>query len=256
MDLDRIAPIDIAEYQNVFLLTGAGISVASGLSTYRGPGGLWERADVARIADARNLPDTLPDLWRLYRMRRTQALAAEPNAAHRAIAELQRRSAGSRCITLVTQNVDGLHQRAGSMDVLEMHGSAFRTRCLDRRCSLEPFRDEQIYDQVPTCPVCGGPLRPDVVLFSETIPGRVLNRIVEALATCNLFISVGTSGVVAPAAEFVRGAAYVGARTIHINVEPTDPPNPFFTEEFVGRSEEVLPRLFRWEGSDVGRLGG
>jgi len=244
VDINRIAPINIAEYQNLFLLTGAGISVASGLSTYRGPGGLWEKADVARIADAANLPGTLPDLWRLYKMRRAQALAAEPNAAHRAIAELQRRWGNIHRVTLVTQNVDGLHQRAGSIEVLEMHGSAFRTRCLDRRCSLEPFRDENLYDQVPACPVCGGPLRPDVVLFSETIPGRVLNRILQELSTCDLFVSAGTSGVVTPAAEFVRGAAYAGARTININIEPTDPPNPFFTEEFVGKAEEVLPRLF------------
>jgi NAD-dependent deacetylase len=125
-----------------------------------------------------------------------------------------------------------------------MHGSAFRTRCLNRKCSLEPFPDENLYDRVPTCPVCGGPLCPDVVLFSETIPGRVLECILRGLSDCDLFLSVGTSGVVAPAAEFVRGAAYVGARTINVNIESTDPPNPFFTDEFVGKAEEILPRLF------------
>jgi NAD-dependent deacetylase len=247
MTAAAIEPIDLAAYRRIFLLTGAGISVASGLSTYRGPGGLWEKADVARIADAANLPGTLPDLWRLYKMRRAQALAAAPNAAHRSLAELPRRWGDSHQITLVTQNVDGLHQRAGSGDVLEMHGSAFRTRCLSRKCSLTPFHDENLYDAVPTCPLCGGPMRPDVVLFSETIPSQVLDRVLRELSACDLFISVGTSGVVAPAAEFVRGAAYVGARTININVEPTDPPNPFFTEEFVGKAEEVLPRLFGFD---------
>jgi NAD-dependent deacetylase len=244
MTADAIEPVDLAAYRSIFILTGAGISVASGLSTYRGPGGLWEKADVARIADAANLPGTLSDLWRLYKMRRAQALAAQPNAAHHAIAELKQRWGDSRRITLVTQNVDGLHQRAGSTDVLEMHGSAFRTRCLRRNCSLAPFPDESLYDAVPACPVCGGPMRPDVVLFSETIPGGLLNRLLRELSACDLFVSVGTSGVVAPAAEFVRGAAYVGARTINVNVEPTDPPNPFFAEELVGKAEEILPRLF------------
>jgi NAD-dependent deacetylase len=150
-------------------------------------------------------------------------------------------------VTLVTQNVDGLHQRAGSTDVLEMHGFAFRTRCLRRNCSLKPFRDERLYDAVPACPVCGGPMRPDVVLFGEDIPRRVLDRVLRELSACDLFVSVGTSGVVAPAAEFVRGAAYVGARTINVNVEPTDPPNPFFADELVGKAEDILPRLFRLE---------
>jgi len=247
MDLDRIAPIDIAEYQNLFILTGAGVSVASGLSTYRGPGGLWEKADVARIADARNLPGTLPDLWRLYKMRRAQALAAEPNAAHRAIAELQRRWGGSRVITLVTQNVDSLHQRAGSPEVIELHGSAFRTCCTNSRCTAPSFWDEALYEDVPLCPECGHPLRPAVVLFSESLPAEASWRAKRALRDCDLFLSIGTSGVVWPAADFVRAADYVGARTINVNVEPTDPPNPYFHEEYIGKAEEVLPRLFGLE---------
>jgi NAD-dependent deacetylase len=241
---DIFAPLDLTQYQNIFLLTGAGISVASGLSTYRGPGGLWTKNDVARIADARNLPDSLPDLWRLYRTRREQALNAEPNAAHLAIAAFQARSqtaAPAFTATLVTQNVDGLHQRAGSQDVLEMHGSAFRSRCWRKNCLSRPFDDSAIYDETPTCAVCGAFLRPDVVLFGETIPTDVLQQILVGLSSCDLFIAVGTSGVVAPAAEFVRGAAYVGARTINVNVEPSG--NPAFNEEYIGPAEVVLPAL-------------
>src|SRR5689334_14126194 len=100
--MGMVKALDWEKYRNVVFLTGAGISVASGLSTYRGPGGLWTRLDVARIADANNLPQTLPDLWELYKMRRTQALAAEPNAAHRAIAELQRNAGPERAVTLIT----------------------------------------------------------------------------------------------------------------------------------------------------------
>lgn len=241
-------PIDLSSYRHVFVLTGAGVSVASGLSTYRGPGGLWEKADVARIADAGNLPGTLPDLWQLYRGRREQALAAQPNAAHRAIAHLQIDwpSQGSkRRVTLVTQNVDGLHQRAGSPEVLEMHGSAFTTTCTNERCTAPSFKDQRLYNSVPTCAECSSPLRPGVVLFGETIPGGVIQQIGDALTTCDLFLSVGTSGQVWPAANFVRIAAEAGVRTIAVNVERSD--NPHFAEEYLGPAEEVLPLLLGQE---------
>jgi NAD-dependent deacetylase len=241
-----INPIPFDAYTNIFILTGAGVSVASGLPTYRGPGGLWEQADIARIADANNLPGTLPDLWHLYAMRRRYALAAEPNAAHRAIAEVQKRWSvdGTRRITLATQNVDGLHARAGSPEVVELHGSAFTTRCSSARCTAPSFHDENIYDEVPLCAECGAPLRPGVVLFSEQLPVEALYQVKRALRDVDLFIAVGTSGVVWPAAQFVGAAAYVGARTINVNVEPMEPYNPAFHEEYVGPAEEILPKMF------------
>lgn len=236
-----VKSLDWKKYRRVVFLTGAGISVASGLSTYRGPGGLWTKLDVARIADASNLPDSLPDLWELYKMRRTQALAAEPNAAHRAIADLQRQAGSERIVTLITQNVDGLHQRAGSENVIEMHGSAFRTCCYDPHCVLKPFLDETLYDSIPTCPVCRNWLRPDVVLFSESIPESALIQAVEALLECDLFIAVGTSGVVWPAAQFVQVAAQQGAHTININIESAE--DSIYAEEYIGKAEELLPPL-------------
>ncbi|GAB4462682.1 MAG: NAD-dependent protein deacetylase [Armatimonadaceae bacterium] len=241
--MNTIKPISREQYKHIVFLTGAGISVASGLSTYRGPGGLWTKLDVARIANGDNLPGTLPDLWNLYRERRRQALAAQPNAAHVAIANLQRDTLPGRKVTLITQNVDGLHRRAGSDDVLEMHGSAFGSRCFER-CGIEPFADESLHEgfRVPVCPNCGGRLRPDVVLFSESIPEAVLYRAVEALQECDLFIAVGTSGVVYPAAQFVEFAVRKGARTINVNVEASG--NPSFAEEYPGPAEEILPRLF------------
>lgn len=236
-------PLNHANYRNIVFLTGAGISVASGLQTYRGPGGLWEQADIARIADAANLPESLPDLWRLYSGRRAVALAASPNAAHNAIAELQKRYAGTdTTVTPATQNVDGLHRRAGSENLLELHGSAFRSRCLDPNCPQEPFPDEASYDSVPPCPTCGGPLRPDVVLFSENLSQAVLWGAVTAAEKCDLFIAVGTSGVVWPAAAFVQFAAAAGARTINVNVEMSG--NPHFDEEYLGPAEVILPQLF------------
>lgn len=236
-------PLDLSPYKHLFVLTGAGVSVASGLSTYRGPGGLWEKAEVARIADARNLPETLPELWRLYSMRRRAALEATPNGAHQAIADLHKRYEGEKTVIVVTQNVDGLHQRSGAQ-VIELHGSAFRTRCTNPRCPSEPFADTNVYETVPLCPVCGEALRPDVVLFGESLNRGILERVIKNLAECDLFLSVGTSGVVWPAAEFVRGAASVGARTISVNVESAIRQNPAYREEYLGPAETVLPALF------------
>ncbi len=149
----------------------------------------------------------------------------------------------ARTITLVTQNVDGLHGRAGSQNVIEMHGSAFRTRCTNPRCSSPAFSDEALYDEVPACAECGQPLRPYVVLFGEAIPARESWLINRAMREVDLFLSVGTSGVVYPAAGLVQAAAYVGARTILINLEPMMAPNPAFQEEYLGPAEELLPAL-------------
>ena len=227
-------------FQKIVLLTGAGVSVASGLPTYRGPGGLWEREDIAWAVEARNLPGSLPRLWRLYSQRRAHALGAAPNPAHTAIAALQR--ARPDAVTLLTQNVDGLHQRAGSPDVSELHGSAFRTRCTDPGCGLPPFADERLYEAVPLCPRCGAPLRPDVVLFGETLPEAALRRARTALDQCDLFLAAGTSGTVWPAAAFVRLAAQAGARTILVNLDAATGSDEF-DEVHLGRAEDILPSL-------------
>ena len=240
-----LEPLEIARYRNIVILTGAGVSVASGLSTYRGPGGLWEKAEIARIADAANLPDTLPELWRLYSARRRQAREARPNAAHRAIADLQQRAAGEgQSVTLVTQNVDGLHQRAGSPEVVELHGSAFRSCCTNPSCALPAFPDETLHtDAVPACRDCGFPLRPAVVLFGEPLSEADLYRVNRALRDCDLFVAVGTSGTVSPASHFVNAAARRQARTILVNREPMAVPNAAFAEEHLGKAEEILPVL-------------
>ena len=233
-------PQSLADYTHTVVLTGSGVSVGSGLPTYRGPGGLWESAGIARIVDARSLPSSLPDLWRLYSERRRVALDAAPNPAHLAIARLQ--NARPNAVTLSTQNVDGLHQRAGSPDVLELHGSAFRTRCTNAYCDLAPFADKQSYATVPVCSLCHSPLRPDVVLFGETLPEAALRRAQTALDQCDLFIAVGTSGTVWPAAAFVQIAASTGARTILVNLDGGKTAGGF-DEVHSGRAEDILPGL-------------
>ena len=231
---------DIANH--IVILTGAGVSVGSGLPTYRGPGGLWESADIAKIVEARSLPGSLPDLWRLYSERRRVALAAQPNPAHLAIAKLQ--NARPDAVTLLTQNVDGLHQRAGSPQVTELHGSAFRTRCTNPACGLPPFSDTQSYGAIPACPRCGSPLRPDVVLFGEPLLEAALRQSQAALNRCDLFYAAGTSGVVWPAAAFVQIAAQAGAYTVLVNLEAGNGSEQF-DKVYLGRAEDVLPGLLQ-----------
>lgn len=227
------------QYHRVVILTGAGVSVASGLPTYRGPGGLWEKEELAKIVHAESIPTRLPELWKLYSQRRATALSVGPNAAHTAIAEAQKRWPGS--VTVITQNVDNLHQRAGSENVIELHGSGLRTRCT--KCDLAPFYDEATYDTLPLCPVCGAPLRPDVVLFGETLQEHVIIQAAAALRGCELFLVVGTSSVVIPAAYLLLDAYDAGAHCVSVNIEPSRHENPYLHDEFVGKAEELLPVL-------------
>lgn len=217
--------------QRVVVLTGAGVSVASGLKPYRGPGGAWTDEEALALADAKAWAERPDDVWRMFSAWRAVVARALPNPAHRALAAFP--------CTILTQNVDGLHQRAGSKDVVELHGRLRRTRCT--RCALPPFDDDAAHDATPACPACGAPLRPDVVLFDEPLPVDAERRAKHALRDCEVFLAVGTSGTVWPASSFVRAAKSAGARTIWLNVE--EPDNPAFDDVVIGPAEETLPRL-------------
>jgi NAD-dependent deacetylase len=241
--------LHLQQFQRIVILTGAGVSAASGLPTYRGPGGLWEREDVERIAHADQLPESLPSLWQLFGASREKVGKAQPNAAHRALARLQDQLKPAQSLTLITQNVDGLHQKAGSRDVVELHGSCLRTRCTNPSCVSTPFLDEAPPQQaVPQCSLCGEALRPDVVLFGEALPAEAEWRAKRSLRDCDLFLAVGTSGLVTPASQYVRNAKYVGAHTVLLNLTPMQPVHPDFDVELIGRAEELLPSLL---GSDL-----
>lgn len=244
---------------SVLVLTGAGISADSGLPTFRDAGGLWHGRrpeEVATPEDWRREPELV---WRFYQERRARVLAAQPNAAHEALARLEallarlpRPAHEPPAFTLVTQNVDGLHQRAGSHP-LEMHGSLLRLRCercahtREDRSSLDPER-------FVACPVCGhARLRPDVVWFGELPFGM---RVIEhLLGNCTHFVSIGTSGLVQPAAGLLAVARARGARTIVQALEP--PENVAARDEFhPGRAAEVLPALVeRWSRAWTGAPG-
>jgi NAD-dependent deacetylase len=236
--------IDWSAYSRVVVLTGAGVSVASGLRPYRGPGGLWTEVEASGVADAAALRDRPAEVWRFFAAARQAVLAARPNAAHLALARLEQGVTGrGGRFTLITQNVDGLHQRAGSQAVLEIHGTLARSRCTRVECTQPAFADERVDESCPPCPRCGQPLRPDVVLFGEPLPVEAEHLAKRALRDCDFFLAVGTSGTVTPAASFVRWAEVNGARTLLVNLEPMSPPNPAFQQELLGRAEELLPEL-------------
>ena len=240
----NIQPLHIEQYRNIVILTGAGVSAASGVPTFRGAGGLWNDQEAVWVSDADNLPQSLPRLWNFYGPLREKMAQVQPNAAHFALSQLQNdaRQRGQN-VTLITQNVDELHQRAGSSDVVELHGSLMKSRCF-KSCS-SPFEDAKSHaGELPLCKNCGAPLRPDFVLFSEMLPIDALQRCRQALRDCDLFVAIGTSGTVSPASEFVAGASLGGARTVLVNLHPMTPRNPYFKEEVLGRAEETLPLLF------------
>lgn len=202
----------------VAALTGAGISAESGLGTFRGAGGLWENEPVQEVATPWGFARDPLKVWRFYEMRRQAASRAEPNKGHLALARLER-ELGDR-FALATQNVDGLHRQAGSERVLELHGSLWRFRCT--RCGhAEENRVVPLPQLPPLCGACGEMLRPDIVWFGEVLPAGVLGAAVDAAEQCGLFLVVGTSAVVQPAAGLARVAAANGAAVWEVNPEPT-----------------------------------
>ena len=247
--------IPLTGNDRVFVLTGAGVSAESGLATFRGAGGLWEGHRVEEVASPIAWARDPELVWRFYSMRRKAALAAAPNTAHLALAALEN---GLReRFFLCTQNVDNLHERAGSRNLVHMHGELFRSRC--DRCTRLPFADTQLYESFaehristpasqnrayrgPRCE-CGGRIRPDIVWFGE-VPFH-MDRILEELQRSTVMLVVGTSGVVQPAASFVDWARQNGSRVRAYYVGPEHPANAgSFTEVFEGKAGEMLPRLF------------
>jgi NAD-dependent deacetylase len=224
------------------VLTGAGVSAESGLATFRGPGGMWEGRNPLDLATPESFAREPEVVWRFYAWRRAQAAAAEPNAAHRAIVALER--ANPR-LTLVTQNVDGLHERAGSADVVRLHGTLWRLRCPadgrehdDRRIDL---------DGASRRCACGATLRPAVVWFGEALPPGAWARAEDAVRSAELVIVAGTSSLVYPAALLPRLALAAGAWVVEVNPEPTDL-TPEVNEHLSGPAGAILPELARAAG--------
>lgn len=217
----------------IVVLTGAGISAESGIPTFRDAGGLWEGYRVEHVASPEGFRRDPETVQRFYDLRREAVAQTQPNAAHRALARLE--GAIGDELLIVTQNIDDLHERAGSIAPIHMHGELFRARCAVCAHSL-PWHDD--LRGAHGCERCGGVLRPDVVWFGEVPYG--LERIEQALVACDLFVSIGTSGNVYPAAGFVAMAAAFDARTLELGLEPSEG-SAAFDEVRLGPATQVVP---------------
>jgi NAD-dependent deacetylase len=235
---------------NIFVLTGAGVSAESGLGTFRDKGGLWSRFDPMKLATPEAFARNPAEVHAFYNMRRRNLVAAQPNAAHHALARLEAGLAkrGGQLV-LCTQNIDDLHERAGSGAVIHMHGELLKARCAACQ-TIVPWRDD--LDVADTCRSCGraGSLRPDVVWFGET--PMHMEGIYAALAEADLFVAIGTSGSVYPAAGFVDAARSAGVQTCEINLEPSDTAGRFDSSRY-GPATEQVPQWVDdvWQGKGM-----
>jgi NAD-dependent deacetylase len=238
--------IEILPSDRLFVLTGAGISAESGIPTFRGKGGLWEGHRAEDLATPEAFARDPELVWRFYSARRAHAANCKSNAGHKALAQLEKKLNGRMLIC--TQNVDRLHEEAGSRCVLHMHGELFKSRCSDPRCPTQPRADAGTYCKladIPRCRRCGALMRPHVCWFGE-MPFH-LDEIFDALERCTVFLAVGTSGLVLPAARFAERARMNGARTYYVG--PERPPNAFaFQKIFLEMAGQAMPRLFDQDG--------
>jgi NAD-dependent deacetylase len=223
------------EIRNILILTGAGVSAESGLATFRGPDGLWDGHRVEDICTPEALAHDPALVQTFYDDRRAALKSVEPNAAHLALAQLDREWPGE--LLVVTQNVDDLHERAGASRMLHMHGELKSALC--RACGGRSRWETALLDG-PRCPSCrtAGALRPDIVFFGET-PYR-MEEIDRAISRADLFVSIGTSGAVYPAAGFVQNARHAGAKTLELNLEPSAG-SYFFDEARTGPAGVLVP---------------
>jgi NAD-dependent deacetylase len=229
--------------QRVVVLTGAGISAESGVPTFRdAQTGLWQEFKPEELATPEAFRRNPRLVWEWYESRRNKVRTVEPNAGHRALAALAKRYSE---FTLVTQNVDGLHQRAGSKDVIELHGNIMRTKCFDEDVIVAEWTHTG--EAPPRCPRCQGYLRPDVVWFGEELPTDAIHRAMRASDLCDVFLSIGTSSLVQPAAMLPEVALRRGATIIEINPAETAL-TPLATFSLRGPAGGILPELVRLAG--------
>jgi len=227
-----------AQANNVLVLTGAGVSAESGVPTFRGGGNttVWKGMPFDVISSAGMIARDLPAVWEWFNYRRGLLAVLKPNPGHEAIAGWQTRF---RDLTLVTQNIDGLHQAAGSHNVIELHGNIWRARCFE--CKARHHARELKFDNnVPVCFDCGGNLRPDVVLFGEMLPAGAFEAAAAKAHTCDLCFVVGTSAVVYPAASIPEIARGASAYVVEVNPERTAL-SDLCDEVLTGKAGEILP---------------
>ena len=228
----------------VTVMTGSGVSAASGVPTFRGTEGLWRTFRPEDLATPAAFARDPALVWEWYSWRRAKVASCQPNAAHEVLARWSQN--GSRPVRVITQNVDDLHLRAGTRDLVRLHGSLWETRCVDGcAAGMRAWRDDEVIsaDRLPRCPYCGGLARPAVVWFGESLDARDVERAMQA-ASCDVFLTVGTSALVYPAAGFVRVARARGAYTAEINLDAT-PASAVVDLSILGAAEDMLPAIER-----------
>jgi NAD-dependent deacetylase len=223
------------DFERIVFFTGAGMSAESGVPTYRGKGGIWSEYNYEDYACQRAFERDPEKVWDFHDKRRAAVMACQPNPGHAIVAAIQDRQPGT---VIVTQNIDGMHQRAGANEVTELHGSLWRVRC-DRE---DIVRADTSIPMTPRKCSCGAYWRPDIVWFEDSLDERNIQRACEALEHCDLLVSVGTSAVVHPAAELPRIAVRSGAMTVEINLEDT-PMSPLYQHRLRGKASELLAQL-------------
>lgn len=228
---------ELQRARRVAVLTGAGISAESGVPTFReAQKGLWAQYNPEDLATPEAFAHDPKRVWEWYAWRRDLVRQAKPNAGHRALVGMERNIPE---FTLITQNVDGLHRRAGSHNILELHGNLFRTKCANEGSVIESWESEAI---PPRCPCCGGLLRPDVVWFGEMLPHGALRDAQHAAQQAEVFLSIGTSSMVYPAADLPNIALRAQATVVEVNPQPT-PLSTVMTFSLSGSAGEILPAL-------------
>lgn len=224
--------------KNILFFTGAGISAESGISTFRGTGGIWNKLKPEELANFDAFIRNPNMVWEWYQYRRKIVNESKPNAGHTAIAELE----NYFDVTVVTQNVDNLHGRAGSSNILELHGNIERNFCIDCKAFYNTHDFNFPQKQVPECKKCGGLIRPDIVWFGEMLPPGVFEDAEEAASNSDMCFIIGTSAVVYPAAYIPITAKQNGSYLVEINIEPTEISNSVDLC-FTGKSGDILPRI-------------
>ncbi len=228
--------IDLGHYEHIAFFTGAGMSAESGVPTYRGHGGIWSQYRWEEYACQEAFDADPEKVMKFHELRRASVLACNPHAGHLAIAELEKKH---QRITVVTQNIDGMHQRAGNRNVIELHGSLWRLRCPYDGISRDIGETYKNY----RCEKCGSWLRPDITWFEDTLDQGVVSEAIAVIRSCDLFVSIGTSGVVYPAAGFPRFAKENNARCVEINPEANEM-SFLYDEAIRDRAGKALPKLF------------
>jgi NAD-dependent deacetylase len=223
----------------VVVLTGAGISAESGVPTFRGEDGLWKKFRPEELATFEAFMANPRLVWEWYEYRRKIIEEIKPNPGHLALVEFQNHF---EKFDLVTQNVDGLHEQAGSKNVVELHGNIKRNKCI--RCGTKYETSEKTIPGIPPKCACGGNLRPDVVWFGEMLPPDAINHAFQVSSACDLFFSIGTSAIVHPAASLPLLAKRNGAYVVEVNIEPTEISH-LIDESLIGKAGEIMPLLVK-----------